>query len=205
MSENANGSESKSAGNRNQAQLKVRRVLEIQGDAAWVQGTLARSIGSTSTLALGVGGIREMERTVLEGELDPRFVPRTPVRPLLVYIAGKFAGTSPEDHQRNVEQAAAYRQPIADLGCYPVCPHTNTRDLGGPDGRGSGPKDAEFWYAGSCELLRRCDVLLLIPGWRESRGAGMERDMAEAWRIPVVESLEAGDVEALKAWLGTPR
>lgn len=35
------------------------------------------------------------------------------------------------------------------------------------------------------ELLRGCDVLVLCPGWKESRGCRIERQFAKLHRIPI--------------------
>lgn len=51
-------------------------------------------------------------------------------------------------------------------GCFALCPHTNTRhfDKELPD---------EVFLAGTLEMLRRSDAILLIPGWtRSQRKAG---------------------------------
>ena len=185
--------------------MKVRRTIEYEGSDTWVLGTLKHSIGTS--LVLGPGGIREISRVQVDGtNTDPRLWDTD--RPPLVYVAGPFGAATAELHERNVERAAAYRQPLADLGCYPVVPHCNTRNLGGPTGflDAVDPKQQEAWYEGSIELLRRCDAILLIPGWEESRGARREEQAARSWRIPLLYSYrghtsEGIDVSEVEAWL----
>lgn len=182
--------------------VRVRRVIEYVGEATWVAGTLGRSFALPRPFRSGAGGIVEISRELIDAPDDlPRDSLTRNTRPPLVYIAGKFAGATPEEHQANVDLAAAYRCLVARAGCYPVCPHTNTRDMGGTTGTSADPKEQEFWYDASCELLRRCDAVLMIPGWQDSRGAKRELSAAKSWGIPVLHAIGVDDDRDLKAWL----
>lgn len=185
------------------AEIRVQRRIEYRGDPDWVAGTLERSIQIGRPLRMGAGSITTLQITS-EHEKTDAFADghHRCARPQLVYIAGKFAGKDIVEHTANVEHAASYRARVAALGAYPVCPHTNTRDLGGDTGKCDDPKLQEFWYQGSLELLRRCDVLLLIPGWEESVGARREEQAARSWGIPVVEVYRDGDLSRLVEELG---
>lgn len=182
-------------------QIKVRRILEYVGDADWIVRTLGRSIGIGRPLRMGNGVIACTQVVSADERTDPFADGAGNALPPLVYIAGPFGAATPGGHQTNVANAAAYRAPIAQLGCYPVCPHKNTESLGGPTGFDPNATQQAAWYEGSIQLLRRCDVLLLIPGWENSTGSKTEKAAAEGWGIPVVYSHAEGDLAQLKAWL----
>lgn len=184
--------------------MKIRRVLEYIGEESWIRSTLARSLPTLGDpLVTGGGSVAcvQQDTEYTSPHEDRHFIRRG--LPFLVYIAGRFAGDTPEAHEANVAHAAGYRAQVAALGAYPVCPHTNTQGLGGPLGQGENRAMTEFWYDGSCELLRRCDALLLIPGWEQSRGSQRERAAAGAWGIPVfvVDTTLVEPLQALRLWL----
>jgi hypothetical protein len=107
-----------------------------------------------------------------------------------VYVGGPLWGPNDWEIRRNIHRAAGVGYEVAKLGAYPVIPHTNA---------GAwfiGTETPEFWYAGTLELLRRCDAIILVSGWEYSRGAVEEVAEARLRSIPVFER-----VEELKAWL----
>lgn len=108
----------------------------------------------------------------------------------LVYVAGPLFGPDDWAIRRNIHRAASLGFAVAQLGCYPVIPHTNTGSVF------CGTLTHEFWYAGTLELLRRCDAVILVPGWEDSKGTVAEVEEAKRLGIPVFER-----VEDLKAWL----
>lgn len=107
----------------------------------------------------------------------------------VVYIAGRFTGPNAWEIHRNVCRAESMALAVALAGAMPLCPHTNTQHFHGtlPD---------TFWYTGTLELLRRCDVVMLVPGWEESKGVAMELEEARRRKMPVFDR-----VEELKEWL----
>lgn len=50
----------------------------------------------------------------------------------------------------------------------------------------------EVWYDGYLEMVRRCDAVLLVPGWERSKGALMEKDEADRHGIRVFEYDQVG-------------
>lgn len=89
---------------------------------------------------------------------------------------------------RRAEQAGLL---VAMLGAMPVIPHANTRFFNGVEGISD-----EFWLLGYHELLRRCDVMLLLPSWQRSSGALGEVELAKSFSLPVFENLTD-----LRVWL----
>ena len=109
----------------------------------------------------------------------------------LVYIAGRFSASTAWEIEQNVRCAELVAAEVAKLGAMPVTPHANSRFFAGLTGT-----TPEFWYQGTLELLRRCDALILVPGWEGSKGVEMERE--EAWRLNIPQF---HDLRSLKDWV----
>lgn len=101
-----------------------------------------------------------------------------PSRMQLVYIAGAYRGSSAWQTEQNIRQAELCGLEVAEMGAMPVIPHTMTRYF-------DGTVTHQFWLAGTLELMRRCDALLIVPGWENSAGTKAEIAEAERLRIPV--------------------
>ncbi len=89
----------------------------------------------------------------------------------LVYIAGAYRGDSMNAVWNNIAHARSWAEVVAQKGEFPVCPHMNTAFM-------DGIQSDEFWLEGTLELLKKCDSILMIPGWQESSGAKMELAVA---------------------------
>ncbi len=107
----------------------------------------------------------------------------------VVYVAGKFTGANSWEVRKNVNAAEALAFQVAELGAMPLCPHTNTANF-------FGTLDEAFWYAGTLELLRRCDAVIFVPGWEESKGVRAEFKEATARNIPMFSH-----ISGLAHWL----
>lgn len=102
----------------------------------------------------------------------------------LVYIAGPYMPTARQKNDRydcaqdaideNIARAVDLALRVAESGHMPVCPHSNTGDP-----RFQSLQTPAFWYAGTLELLRRCDAIALTDDWAESNGACREVIEAE--------------------------
>ncbi len=111
----------------------------------------------------------------------------------LVYVAGKFTGANSWEVKQNVNAAEKVAFQVAELGAMPLCPHTNTANF-------FGTLDDAFWYAGTLELLRRCDAVILVPGWERSKGVAAELAEAQQLKLPIHET-----PDQLDRWLrGNP-
>ncbi|MCR2051777.1 DUF4406 domain-containing protein [Actinomyces bowdenii] len=98
-----------------------------------------------------------------------------------VYIAGPITGV--QDYER-VFKAAVLRLKMA--GHHPVSP-TAICAWQAECQRRPGDTDWMMWMRTTAQALIQCDGVALLPGWRESRGAMVEADWAEAVGLPVRE------------------
>jgi nucleoside 2-deoxyribosyltransferase len=105
------------------------------------------------------------------------------------YIAGPFRAATPWLVEQNVRAAEALALEVWRLGAAAVCPHANTRfmDKAAPD---------DVFLRGDLAILERCDALLTLDAWQQSRGARDEVTHAVARGIPVFHALSE-----LAAWL----
>lgn len=108
-------------------------------------------------------------------------------RELVIYIAGPFRGRSAWEIEVNIRNAERLALEVWKLGMVALCPHCNTRYF-------QGELEDDAWLVGDLELLRRCDALLVGPGWQQSAGTRGEIDAAVTHGIPVFYTLMALDL-----------
>ncbi len=92
---------------------------------------------------------------------------------LVLYIAGPY---SPKNGRSTEEHIATARQVAIELweaGHAPICPHLNTAGF-----ENDCSVDWETYLRGDLAILERCDGVVLLPNWIESRGAIMENTAA---------------------------
>lgn len=88
------------------------------------------------------------------------------MKPLLLYVAGKYSG----EVDKNIATARAVAAEICKLGHYPLCPHLATAKMD----EDTGIDDIQFWYDLTMTYLKKCDGIVLVPGWELSTGAKLE-------------------------------
>lgn len=100
----------------------------------------------------------------------------------VIYIAGKYRSDKGEWFvYENIRAAELMAQWVWMHGGVALCPHKNTAFFGGLPGCPD-----ETWLEGDLELLKRCDAVFAISGWRESAGARAEVEYAKKNHIPVI-------------------
>ncbi len=112
-------------------------------------------------------------------------------------MAGAFTASNAFDIHANVMEAEKVGRVIAEAGAMPLIPHANTRHF-------VGLCTPEFWYAGTLELLKRCDAVAMVRGWHLSKGAADERDEAKRLGIYVFEpdrNADFHDHDVLIRWI----
>lgn len=99
----------------------------------------------------------------------------------VVYVAGPYRGPNRHAIELNIQSARAVGLLCCRKGWSPIIPHANTGHLDGID-----PTIGDaFWLEATKELLRRCDAVVLVPGWERSQGARDEIIEAQMRGIPV--------------------
>ena len=90
----------------------------------------------------------------------------------VIFISGPYrAKTEWEliEHIREAEKAAIE---LWKKGWAVFCPHKNTAHFGGLC-------DDSVWLKGDLEILKRCDAIYMIEGWKDSAGAQKELIIAK--------------------------
>jgi len=101
----------------------------------------------------------------------------------LVYIAGPYRADTFWEIEQNIQKAKLYAaRVIKDYNgeYYPVIPHSNTGHFGGL-------KDEKYFLEGTMEQLKRCDAIVLIPGWDKSKGSIAEFKYALDNDMPILK------------------
>jgi hypothetical protein len=104
----------------------------------------------------------------------------------LLYLAGPFGAPEGDPDplhtvNENITAASRIALEAARAGWMPVCPHKNSAGFEHTE------IPAAFWYEGDIALMLRCDAVLMIPGWEQSRGACLERDEARRAGVLVLD------------------
>ena len=97
----------------------------------------------------------------------------------LMYIAGPYRASTTQGVRDNVTSARAVGSAVALKGWMPVVPHANTYGFE----RVPGLDNDEFFLEGTLELMRRCDAVVLAPGWTASSGS--MREIQEAFNLGI--------------------
>lgn len=94
---------------------------------------------------------------------------------MTTYIAGPMSGL-PDFNYPSFEAAA---RALRDEGVDVLSPHEV--DTGGEQ------RDWVWYMRETLAMLLRCDAVILLPGWQYSRGAKLEKYVAEALGMTITE------------------
>lgn len=97
----------------------------------------------------------------------------------VIYIAGKYRGANAWAIEQNIRAAENVAARVWAAGHVALCPHANSRHM-------DGVASDEHFLAGTMELLRRCDAIVLINDWKNSSGAVAEATEANRLGLPIL-------------------
>ena len=102
----------------------------------------------------------------------------------LIYLASAYSHPDPEVRLMRYWAAVKKAAELMKAGENIFSPIAHTHEIGLILGDSV---DHSFWMAQDKEILRRCDKLLvlLLPGWSESKGVAEEIEFARSIGIPV--------------------
>lgn len=97
----------------------------------------------------------------------------------LIYVSGPYTAPSSEELAQNIQRAKLTGLKVRAVGFVPIVPHLAILH--------DDPRVFTYDKAmNEClEILVRCDAILMMEGWQESRGARIEHDAAITEGIPV--------------------
>ena len=97
----------------------------------------------------------------------------------MIYVAGPIRAKTEWERTQNIRRAEAVALELWKAGFAVHCPHKNTEGMSGACPEGT-------FLAGDLEILRRCDAMVLLPGWETSEGSRNELVYAKERGIPMV-------------------
>lgn len=108
---------------------------------------------------------------------------------MLIYVAGQYGNKTAvngigDGMVKSVDEniAAARRVAIAlwEMGHAVICPHLNSAHM---------EEDCKAtwqdYLAGDFNMISRCDALVMVENWKDSKGAKMEHEYAKSLNIPI--------------------
>jgi hypothetical protein len=99
----------------------------------------------------------------------------------VVFISGRYSSKRLIGKIRNILRARRWAKYYWRLGYVVICPHMNSALM---EMRGGAPD--EVFLRGDREILRKCDEIIMIPGWENSLGAVAERALAKELGIHIM-------------------
>ncbi len=104
----------------------------------------------------------------------------------VVYVSGPYRHATRDGIELNIQSAKKVGALVAERGWSPIIPHMNTAHLDAIVRQG----DDQFWLDATMELMRRCDAVVLCPGWQKSSGTLGEIHEAVKLGMPIYEAVE---------------
>lgn len=107
-----------------------------------------------------------------------------PERKKLIYVAGKYTEPDAFTTQQNIYKAFLMHHAVLEAGFASFSPHMNHANM-------DCDKVGYDEIMNNCiEIMRRCDAVLFLDNWEQSKGAKIEKELAEEYEIPIYFSLE---------------
>jgi nucleoside 2-deoxyribosyltransferase len=98
----------------------------------------------------------------------------------LVYVSGPYTAPTDNEINENIQRAEDIAVMLMRNGFDVITPHKNT----------AGYQQYEFTHERYLEqdinILSRCDAIIMMNGWRYSKGACIEMEYAREKKIPII-------------------
>ena len=107
----------------------------------------------------------------------------------VVYVAGPYRNNTVLGTMANIDRARKVAMVIWKMGYVAVCPHTNSALF-------DEVTHESVFLKGYLELVKRCDVVVVVPNYHESEGTLAEIEVALLNGIPVIRFPDGYDYEA---------
>ena len=105
---------------------------------------------------------------------------------LKAYIAGPYRAETEYQRELNIRHAEEAMIRLMDKGWTVICPHMNTRNLGG--------RFTDRFILDCClELVMASDLLYVLKGWETSEGTKEEIERATELEMSII--YEENDVD----------
>lgn len=101
---------------------------------------------------------------------------------MLLYVAGKYSGKNEAEKMANVGLAKHAAILLWNAGHAVICPHLNTLDF-----EYYTDLDNKDFVLLDLLIVERCDGIVMLPNWKDSKGAVREYNHAREKGIPVWE------------------
>lgn len=109
----------------------------------------------------------------------------------VLYLAGPYRAPTLRGIINNIRKAEKVAIALWQAGFAVICPHLNTQLF-------DGICDDNIFIKGYLEIVKRCDMVVLLPGWEKSEGARKEIALAKQLEIPI---LKLEDIPGFKTFL----
>ncbi len=97
----------------------------------------------------------------------------------IVYIAGKYRALDTIGVVHNIQVARHYAEKYWNMGYAVICPHANS-------GWMEANVPEQILMEGDLDIIKRCDIIVMIPGWEDSVGAINEHATALQYGVKVI-------------------
>jgi hypothetical protein len=99
---------------------------------------------------------------------------------LVVYTAGPYRNGCEWGVKQNIRMAEDVAVQLWAAGYAVICPHANTNFFGGACGCAD-----SVWLEGDLEIIKRCDIMVVLPGYETSSGTKREIELARNKAMPI--------------------
>ncbi len=95
-----------------------------------------------------------------------------------VFISGPYTGTKYDEEYENMMKASAAAAHYIKMGYAVFCPHSMMLPI--DHNFNNGMIEYTDWLELTLYWLEKCDIVIFLPGWKDSNGCKVEHMVARA-------------------------